>query len=131
MALNNITLRGYEFENWQFSFNLASGITAADIGKAVALDPSAPNQVKLAGDGDRIFGRLMIVEDRNQQNMLIGTVAVKFAQALPVLDGATVNVGDELVGAGGGEVKANATPTGNASIHAMEVLSNQVVALKE
>lgn len=100
-----VTLQGYYFDDWQFTFNLAAGITTADIGKAVSIDTSADNKVKLAGDGDPIFGRLISVEDRSQEGLLVGAVALKFASTLPIKDGEVVARGDSVQGAGSGEVK--------------------------
>ena len=99
------TLRGYHFEDWSFTFVLASGITASDIGKAVSIDTSAANKVKLAADGDFVLGRLASVEDRTVEGQLIGAVELKFANILPIKSGETVAVGDTVIGAGSGEVK--------------------------
>lgn len=140
-----VSLNGFHFEDWQFSFNLAAGITKADIGKAVTLDTSAANTVKLAGDGDVIHGRLEVVEDRSQEGSLIGNVAWKFIQKLPVKSGETVALGDLVQGAGSGEVKALAVSTdtdgtGTPAILAakhmnaprvVEVLTGYVVVIKE
>lgn len=101
-----VSLQNYHFEEWQLTFNLKSGITQTDRHKAVTLDASADNTVKLAGDGDPILGRLEIIEDRQQEGTLLGTIALKFGAKLPIKSGETVNVGDYLVGAGDGEVKA-------------------------
>lgn len=105
MAVGNVSLRAIYFEDFQLPFNLADGITRADAGKAVALDSSAANTVKLAGDGDEIVGRLQTVEDRPIEGLLVGTVAVRFSAALPVGAAATIAVGDTAVGAGDGTVK--------------------------
>ena len=84
---------------WLFTMKLASGIDDGDIGKAVSLDTVA-NQVKLAADGDKIFGRLEVVEDNG-----LGTVSLKFVETLPIKTGETFAVGDTAIGAGAGEVK--------------------------
>lgn len=101
-----VTLRGYHFENWHLTFNLATGITKDHEGRAVALDSTGPNKVKLAGDGDPIIGRLEVVENRAQEGILVGTVALKFANRLPIAEGETVAIGNSVQGAGSGEVKA-------------------------
>jgi hypothetical protein len=115
-------LIGFPLPDTQFTCVLAAGITNADIGKAVSLDTSADNKVKLAGDGDVIIGRLLTVENRVNEGQLIGTVAFRFAEKLPIkagLAGAEVVVrGSTVVGAGAGEVKARvvsaaATPDHN------------------
>lgn len=124
-----VSLRGIYFEAFQLPFNLASGITKADEGKAVALDSTAANTVKLAGADEAIIGRLEVVEDRNIEGVLVGTVAVKFADRLPKASGATINVGDTVVGNGAGEVKAAAAadPTANQVV---QVETDHVVVLK-
>ena len=93
-------------EDWAIPFNLASGITKSDEGKAVALDTSADATVKLAGDDDAVIGRLEVVEDRSVEGTLVGTVMMKGGLKFPVKSGETVNVGDSIQGAGSGEVKA-------------------------
>lgn len=100
-----ISLRGLTHEKFHYPFNLASGITKADEGKAVALDSSAANTVKLAGDGDIIIGKLIIVEDRTIEGLLVGTVAMRGGFKFTPATGATFAVGNSAVGAGGGEVK--------------------------
>lgn len=94
-----------KFEDKMLTFALASGIVAADVGKAVAIDTSADCKVKLAGNGDVIFGRLESVENRVNTGQLLGAVALEFVDLLPVADGATIARGDTAVGAGGGAVK--------------------------
>ena len=89
---------GLHQEHWHITFNLAAGITTADIGKAVALDTTAPETVKLAGDGDMIFGRLETVEDRLGEGILVGTISFAGILALPYVSGAAPAVGDLLIG---------------------------------
>jgi len=110
-----VSLRGFHFEDFIFTFSLAAGIVAADGGKAMSIDASAPNKMKLAGDGDPIVGRLQTVEDRKVEGQLVGAVELKFANVLPIKAGDLVAVGDTVVGGGGGTVnKAQATaPTKN------------------
>jgi hypothetical protein len=97
----NVSLRGFHFEDSLLTVNLASGITAADVGKAVTIDTTAANTFKLAGDGDHVMGRLREVEGQ-----LVGTVAFRFANLLPIKTGETVAVGDTVVGGGNGTIKA-------------------------
>lgn len=133
---NKVSLRGYYFEDSIFTFNLKTGITQADIGKAVSLDTSAANTVKLAGDGDVIIGRLETVENRTVEGTLVGAVALRFAELLPIKSGETVAVGDTVVGAGNGEVKAlkSGEPAASAPNYAMnfvaEVIGTNAVVVK-
>lgn len=107
---------------WQFTAKLASGITAADIGKALTLDSSA-NQFKLATDGAKVHARLLQVENRVQTGQLLGTIALKFIDELPLKSGETPAVGNSVLGAGGGEVKVGT----DANNIVLEVRSASVV----
>lgn len=115
-----VSLQGIFIEPWMLTFNLAVGTVLADVGKAVTLDPTGANKVKLAGDGDNIIGRLETVEDRTIEGILVGTVSLQGALKLPKKTGETVNVGDQVQGAGAGEVKAlpvsDDTPAGGGNI---------------
>lgn len=131
-----VTLNGFTFEDSYLTCNLAAGITGADVGKALALDTSAANTVKLAGDDDFVIARLETVELRTQEGQNVGTAAFRFSQLLPKASGATINVGDSLVGAGDGTVKAQAAysalgdvPLKPSRTIAVEVGVNYVVAL--
>jgi hypothetical protein len=110
-----VSLRGYFLEDFNFTFLLNSAIVAADVGKAVSLDGTTANTVKLAADNDRIIGRLETFEDREQEGIKVGAVSLKFLQRLPVKTGLTgaeaVVVGSTVVGAGSGEVKARVVST--------------------
>lgn len=125
-----VSLRGYYFEDFIFTFTLASGIVAADVGKAVALDTGADCKVKLAGDGDAIIGRLESVENRLQEGVLVGAVALKFSELLPIktgLSGANVVVvGSTVVGAGSGEVKARVVSSAAAPDYTINMVTQIV-----
>jgi hypothetical protein len=98
---------GYTTDLLNRTVNLASTIVRADEGKALTLDTSAPNKFKLAGDGDLIFGRLEVFEDRANEGTKVGNAKLHLMGVkLPIKSGSTVNVGDYVVGAGDGEVKA-------------------------
>jgi hypothetical protein len=99
-----VSLRGIHHEHFNYPFLLASGIVKADEGKAVALDASAANTVKLAGDGDKVIGRLVTVENRVAEGILVGTVELKGGFKFETTG--TVAVGNTVVGAGVGKVKA-------------------------
>lgn len=127
---NGVSLRGLYHDDFQYPFLLATGITKADEGKAVALDASAANTVKLAGDGDRVIGRLEVVEIRVQEGINIGTVSIQGGLDYPVKAGETLVNGDSLVGAAGGLVKkAGAGVSTNLVV--VQVLTNgNAVAIK-
>ena len=103
-----VSLRGIEHEEFHYPFNLASAVTADDVGKPVAIDATAANTVKVAGDGDVIVGKLATYENRTIEGVKVGAVALKggfkFAKS------GTVAVGASVQGAGGGAVKALASP---------------------
>lgn len=101
-----VTVEGLDFPDFEMTYLVSGTIADTDKGKAVTLDTTADNTVKLAGDGDPIFGRLITYENRVQEGIKVGTVAKKFSAALLIKTGETVNVGDAVVGAGSGEVKA-------------------------
>lgn len=77
--LGVVSLRGIYHEDSTISWNLATGITTADVGKAVTLDSTAANTMKLCDDNDPIWGRLESVEVRGQEGtgVTIGTVAMR------------------------------------------------------
>lgn len=101
-----VSLRGIHQEAFNYPFLLSGNVTAADVGKAVTLDTTKANTMKLAGDGDPIYGWLETVEVRTVEGIVIGAVATKGGYAFPVKEGETINIGDEIQGAGNGEVKA-------------------------
>ena len=104
-----VSLAGFHFEQFMLTVNLASGITTDDVGAPMAVDTSAANKFKIAGDGDVIVGRLESVEDRTVEGILVGTVAFRFAAKFPVKAADTLAVGGTAVGAASGEVKAAAS----------------------
>lgn len=93
-----VSLNGIYDEDAQFTYLLASATTIDDIGKAVTVDTSAANKVKLAVAGDRILGRLETFEDRTVEGIKVGAVSTGGILQFPIADSVTVNVGDLLVG---------------------------------
>lgn len=124
-----VSLRGFHFEDSHLTFTLAAGIVAANAGRAVSLDTSGPNKVKLAADGDTIIGRLETVEDRKVEGQLVGTVALRFANTLPIKSGQTVAVGDTVIGAGSGEVK-KATTADHSTNFVAEIIGTDAVVVQ-
>ncbi|RUU74947.1 hypothetical protein [Mesorhizobium sp. M7A.F.Ca.MR.362.00.0.0] len=125
----NVTLRGFHWEVSSLTFNLATGITTNDVGKAVSVDTSGANKVKLSGDGDTIIGRLASVEDRSVEGTLIGAVELQFANLLPIKAAAVVAIGDTVVGAGAGEVKA-AGAADHSKNFVAEIIGTNAVVVK-
>lgn len=100
-----VRLEGFHDEYSIITFLLASTMTAADAGKPVALDTTANGRVKVAGDGERIFGYLESFEDRVVEGNKVGAVAQRFGMSFKIKAADTLAVGDTAVGAGNGEVK--------------------------
>jgi len=112
--IGTTSLNGIFHEEFLYTFVLAAGIDADDEGKAVALDSSAANTVKLAADGEVILGRLELVENRVSEGILIGTVSLKGGLKFPIDAGLAAgdvpDVGEYLSGATEvGTVKGSAT----------------------
>lgn len=107
---NQIISSGYPLGQLTFTY-LISGSYADDAaiaateGKAVSLDTSAANTVKLAADGDQIFGRVYKAERRAVLSMNVASVARSFKEKLPASVGHGIAVGDRVIGAGNGLVK--------------------------
>lgn len=145
-SLGIVSLKGIYHDDSTITWKLAAGITQADIGKAVTLDATAANTVKLAGDNDRILGRLESVEGRNQEgpSILIGTVAMRGSFEFPVNPNATASspdetpaVGDYLVGGtatGGAKGYVQKQDTGSSDWLVVEATGSgataKVVAIK-
>lgn len=125
----NVTLRGFHFEDASLTGNLAAGITDADIGKAVSVDATGPNKFKLSGDGDYIIGRLASVENRSVEGSLVGAIEFQFANLLPIKTGQVVAVGDTVVGAGAGEVKS-AGAADHSKNFVAEIIGTNAVVVK-
>ena len=95
-TLGLVSLRGLYVEPFIWTFLGASGMTAADVGKAVTIDSSANNTVKLAGDGDRILGLVESVEVRTQDGVITVGVATKGGFKFSLNPNATASTPDEL-----------------------------------
>lgn len=106
-----ISLRGMTHEKFHYPFYLAAGIVNADVGKAVSIDATAPNTVKLADAGEQVIGKLVSYENREIEGVLVGTVTLRGGFGFVKAEAApAIVIGDTVVGAGDGEVQAAATP---------------------
>ena len=125
MAIGINSLQGIISEDsWQ-AWNVSGSPAQTDVGKAVTLDSSAANTVKLAGIGDRIIGRLEALESRTIEGVTVGTISREFSDSLPAANGETFHVGDTAVGASSGTVKV----LKNAGVSAPDWSQNIVVAV--
>ena len=110
--VNQVVLDGFTQHDFTFTMLLASGhgLTDAElIGRCVALDTTADATVKVAGDGDNIYGRIFQVEDRSQEGLVTVNVETRFRKRVKKAGATTIARGESVVGAGAGLVKAAAT----------------------
>lgn len=106
-----VTTVGIPVQESRHTFNGATGITSADVGKAVTLvTQGADNTVKLAGVDDPILGVIEAVEVETSGEITVG-VTIMGGYRLPCATNATIKVGDTVVGAGAGLVKKGAAST--------------------
>lgn len=89
---------------------LDAGITNANVGAAVTVvTGNTELTVKLAGDGDVVFGQLTTVEiPKNPNDRPVGMVTVLGGYRLPCDPAIAFKIGDTVVGAGAGKVKKGA-----------------------
>lgn len=117
---NAVVTYQYSFEDFTFTYYLAAGITAADVGKLMTLDATGTNKMKLAGAGDAIHGRLETFENRTQEGVVVGAVSRKFRSKVPTT-GAVV-IGDNIIGSATAGVGAAGTvPVGQHRNYVVEV----------
>lgn len=100
-----VTLRGLYIEDFQWTWNISGTVTKDDEGKALSIDTTAANTLKLAVDAATIVGRLEVYENRVQEGIKIGTVSMNGGLKFLVKPNAATSpdqrpaVGDYLVGA--------------------------------
>lgn len=106
MSEFDTTLNGIVYPDFRITFKYNGTVDDGNVGKAATQDTTVANTVKLAGDGDEIIGRFFAQEDRAQQGGgKFATVSTKGGFTLPYKTGETIAVGDEVIGAGAGEVR--------------------------
>lgn len=130
MNINGIVLEAFSFEDFTFTRFITGTVDASCVGKAVAIDNTADGSVKLAGDGDEVYGRIYQYEDRTQEGVKVVTCERKFIKRLPKATATVVNRGDHVVGAGNGLVKSATAGAGAARNHALVVGSDYVIVEK-
>jgi hypothetical protein len=122
MNVNGIVLEAFSFEDFTFTRFISGTVDASCVGKAVTIDTTAAGTVKLAGEGDAVYGRIFQYEDRSQEGVKVVSVERKFIKRLPK-SAAAIAIGDHVVGtlvnSVGGFVK---TGTASASDHKNFVL---------
>lgn len=103
---NSVVNYTFSFDEFIFTYALAAGTVAADVGKAVELDPTAAGKMKLATNDAEIYGRLETFEDRGN-GLLVGAVSRKFRAKLPAAPAHGIVVGNSVRGAGAGLVEVH------------------------
>lgn len=112
---NTVVTQQFGFEDFQFTMLVSGTIDVAnDVGKAVTLDTTAANTVKLAGNNDYVYGRIESLENRALEGVVVANISRKFRSVLPTTG--AVALGNEVSGsATAGVVKATTTqPAENA-----------------
>ena len=131
-VLTDLVLEAFSMEDFTFTYFITGNPSTTDIvGKAVAIDPAARGSVKLAADGEMVFGRIYQYEDRTQQGgSKVVSVERKFRKRLPKTAPA-IAIGDEVVGGGDGLVRAiGATPAGRERNFVIDVGPDYAVVEK-
>lgn len=107
----SVVAQYFPFDDFMFTYNLAAGTVAADVGKAMTLDATGSNKMKLTGAGDVVMGKLFQLEDRTQQGGgLVGTVERKLRAKLPAVNGHATVIGEQVEGsATAGQVTRSGT----------------------
>lgn len=89
---------GFPLDDFTFTYLAASSITIADVGKAVEIDTSTANKVKLTTDNGKIFGRIVTFEDRDVLGIKVVGVQRRFKEKLPASVGHAIAVGTSVTG---------------------------------
>jgi hypothetical protein len=133
MNINSIRLEAFSFEDFTFTRFITGTVDASCIGKAVTNDPTVPGAVKLAGEGDPVYGRIYTYEDRAQESVKVVGCERKFIKRLPK-SAAAIALGDHvvgtLVGGVGGFVKTGTPSATDPRNHVLFVGSDYVIVEK-
>lgn len=121
---------GFPIDTHTFTY-LITGLAdeaavAAAPGYAVSQDKTAANSVKLAADGDEIFGRVFSAENRTVLGFKTAAIQRRFKEKLPTVPTPGLAIGDRVIGGGGGLVKKDVSATSRGPI-VLELGTNYVV----
>lgn len=102
------TMEGLTYPDFNHTFKLTDSVTDMDSleGLAVEQDTSAANAVKLATDGGKVIGFILVAENGVSQGEGV-TVTVATKGGRRVTTAAQLSVGDFVCGGGNGTVKAS------------------------
>lgn len=100
---NGIVSHGFPLDADTFTYELTGeartdAAAAAAAGKAVTQDKTKTASVKLADDGEDIFGRVFQAENRQVQGFMTAAVQRRFKEKLPAATGHGIVLGDSVVG---------------------------------
>lgn len=123
------TMEGQTYPDWNLTFALSDSVTDMNSleGLAVELDSTAANTVKLATDGADVIGFIFVAENGVNQGEGI-TVTVSMKGGRRVKTSARLSVGDYVVGAGNGLVKA-AGAGATSDIRVWEVIDDSTAVV--
>lgn len=123
------TMEGQTYPDWNLTFALSDSVTDMNSleGLAVELDSTAANTVKLATDGADVIGFIFVAENGINQGEGV-TVTVSMKGGRRVKTSAKLSVGDYVVGAGNGLVKA-AGSNAKSDIRVWEVIDDSTAVV--
>lgn len=125
-----VSLVGIRQDMFNYTFNISgtAGVNPG-VGTPLALDTTADNTVKVAGDGDTIIGFLMSYENRVQEGIAVCVVSLKGTQVCDYT-GTAPTRGVGVVGsATAKKVKAAAGPVVGCIVVAVDTTALQVVVV--
>ena len=128
-TIGGIVSQAFTLEDFLFTYYISGTVSdATDAGKAVTLDITAANTMKLTGDNDPVMGRLEKYEDRTVLAIKVGTVARRFKCKLPASIGHGIVLGNAVSGSAvAGLVKAATVQTEPKPNRVIEVGTDFVV----
>lgn len=102
--------KGIHVEASAFPWNLEASILIDKVGSAMSIDTTSDATAKLAGDGERILGKLVTFEDRVAEGVKVGTIEHQGGFEFDTVG--VVAIGDSIIGsATAGKVRTALAPT--------------------
>jgi hypothetical protein len=124
-----VTLRGFYDDNWSLTFNITGVVNrATDMGKLMSLDTTADDAAKLSVADSAPLGVLLSYEDRKQEGIKTGAVALKGGYGVPYTGALTV--GASIVGsATPGVAKAAAAGSNRTIVTSVDAVNGIATVL--
>ncbi len=128
-SFSTVFIDGTTQPDFDYGLKYSGTIDADDVtdGKALSLDTTVANTVKLAANDDLIIGRLFQLEDRVVEGIQMATFRTKGGLRFPKNESETIALGDTIIGAGDGLVKS--AGSADSSNRVIYVGTDYVVAL--